>query len=338
MDGKEFKQMRKRKHLTQKALAEKLGISASVVSAIETGRRKIKQHEEEGLLQILCDDGQDDASQMLGYIIYTDGGCAFNPGGPGGIGIVIISRDTGEIQEISKGYTTTNNNRMEVRAAIEALKSVPEESQVELYSDSQYLVNTMNGVFRMKKNTDLWEELMALDRKRNVRYIWVRGHNGDRYNERCDDLATEGMYSPNKEPDTGFRGMPKKQEPMTSLFGTGGAMGVRIELPDISPERLNGYETKPSCRKAIRRFQASGKKFKDYKDLKTGGLDGWSSAKCRDLQRMAGNILWDALDVYFDERSKMACLRWYGRGLSMEDSVRKVLVDQEISANCTEKR
>lgn len=335
MDAKEVKRLRKRKQLTQKALAGMLGVSAGVISAIETGKRKIKQDEEECLLEIFCGCELDETPQAMGYIIYTDGGCACNPGGPGGIGIVIISRDTGEIQEISKGYLATSNNRMEVRAAIEALKSIPEQSQAELYSDSRYLVETMNGQFRMKKNSDLWEELMILDGKRDVRYIWVRGHNGDMYNERCDDLATEGMYSPNKEPDIGFRGMSKRQKTMTPYSDTGGAMGVRIALPDVSPERMTGYDVRPSCKKAMRRFQASGKKFKDYRDLKTGGLDGWSSAKRRDLQKMAGDILWAALDVYFDERGKLACLRWYGRGLSMEDSVRKVLVDQEISANCT---
>ena len=189
MDGKKLRQMRKRKQLTQKALAEKLGVSANVISRMETGRRRINPDEEKRLLQLFYNIDQEDVSQAMGYIIYTDGGCADNPGGPGGIGIVIISRDTGEIKEISKGFTASSNNRMEVRAAIEALKSVPEKSQVEMYSDSQYLVNTMNGLFRTKKNTDLWDELIALDVKRKVRYIWVRGHNGHPENERCDAMA-----------------------------------------------------------------------------------------------------------------------------------------------------
>ena len=76
------------------------------------------------------------------YIIYTDGGCAFNPSGPGAYGVVIISTDTGKITELSQGYSSTTNNRMEIMAVIASLDFVKEGS-VSLYSDSQYVLNTI---------------------------------------------------------------------------------------------------------------------------------------------------------------------------------------------------
>ena len=92
------------------------------------------------------------------YIVYTDGGCAVNPAGPGGIGVVIIDTDTGEITEISKGYNCTTNNRMEILAVITAMEFV-KKGTVSLYSDSEYVLNTLSGKFQKKKNHDLWERL-----------------------------------------------------------------------------------------------------------------------------------------------------------------------------------
>ena len=95
------------------------------------------------------------------FIIYTDGGCAINPSGPGAYGSVIISTDTGEITELSQGYSSTTNNRMEIMAVIAALEFVKKGS-VSLHSDSQYVLNTISGKFRQKKNLDLWEKFNSL--------------------------------------------------------------------------------------------------------------------------------------------------------------------------------
>lgn len=99
--------------------------------------------------------------RICDYILYTDGGCSNNPGGVGGIGVVAIDTETGECIEESRGYASTTNNRMEIRAALVALQMVSDGCSVLLHSDSQYLLNTIAGVWQKKKNRDLWKMLDA---------------------------------------------------------------------------------------------------------------------------------------------------------------------------------
>ena len=133
-------------------------------------------------------------------IIYTDGACSGNPG-PGGWGAILRYQQTEK--EISGGEANTTNNRMELSAAICALRLLKEPCRVTLYSDSQYLVNAMtkgwaekwrkNGWMRNKKdpalNPDLWQELLSLCATHAVEFIWVKGHAANPYNNRCDQLA-----------------------------------------------------------------------------------------------------------------------------------------------------
>jgi len=134
--------------------------------------------------------------------IYTDGACTGNPG-KGGFGAVLIYN--GNEKRISKGFRKTTNNRMELMAAIEALRLLKEECVVDLYSDSKYLTDAINrnwisswqknGWKKSDKkpvlNRDLWEELIALISVHTVEFIWVKGHDGNEYNEICDSLAVE---------------------------------------------------------------------------------------------------------------------------------------------------
>jgi cyclic pyranopterin phosphate synthase len=119
--------------------------------------------------------------------IYTDGACKGNPG-PGGWGTIV--RRNGEDTELSGHEDGTTNNRMEIMAAIKGLETVPEGSIVTLYSDSQYLVNTMIKGWKRRVNGDLWNSLDILVEQRDVNWQWVRGHAGHPENERADKLAT----------------------------------------------------------------------------------------------------------------------------------------------------
>jgi len=118
--------------------------------------------------------------------VYTDGACLGNPG-PGGWGAVIIEDDIST--ELSGKEADTTNNRMEVTAVIEALKKISKESEIIIYSDSTYVINTMVKNWKRNKNKDLWD---LLDRQmigRKVKWKWVKGHSGDPLNERADRLA-----------------------------------------------------------------------------------------------------------------------------------------------------
>ena len=137
------------------------------------------------------------------YTVYTDGSCLRNPDGPGGYAAVIISTQDGEIREITGGEPSTTNNRMELRAGIEALRALPPHSTVSFCTDSQYMKNGFtnywlrnwkrNGWKTAKgepvKNQDLWRALDEVLSLHTVRFRWVPGHTGNRWNERCDELA-----------------------------------------------------------------------------------------------------------------------------------------------------
>lgn len=133
--------------------------------------------------------------------IYTDGACRGNPG-HGGWGAILVFR--GKEKELFGGEAMTTNNRMELSAAIEALEALKEPCEVTLTSDSKYLTDAIqkgwarswqaNGWKKADRshalNTDLWERLLALLEIHKVEFVWVKGHDGHPYNERCDKLAT----------------------------------------------------------------------------------------------------------------------------------------------------
>lgn len=132
--------------------------------------------------------------------IYTDGACRGNPGRGGWGAILVYGRHE---REMSGGEALTTNNRMELLAAIESLSALKERCAVTLYSDSKYLVDAFNegwvdswrehGWRRGReelKNPDLWQRLYELSCLHEIKFVWVRGHNGHSYNERCDRLAT----------------------------------------------------------------------------------------------------------------------------------------------------
>jgi ribonuclease HI len=137
-------------------------------------------------------------------IIYTDGACSGNPG-PGGWGAVLKYQE--HVKEISGGEINTTNQRMELTAAIEALKLLKEPCSVHLHSDSAYLINAFkqqwlvkwrqNGWLTAQKkpveNRDLWLQLVELASRHQINWVKVKGHAGDSGNERCDLLARQAI-------------------------------------------------------------------------------------------------------------------------------------------------
>ncbi|UCH95197.1 MAG: ribonuclease HI [Candidatus Aminicenantes bacterium] len=149
-------------------------------------------------------------------IIYTDGGCIKNPG-TGGYGVVLLHE--GKRKELSAGFRRTTNNRMELMACIEGLKALKYPCSVNLYSDSQYVVNGikkgwakrwrrngwMRNLIEPAENIDLWKELLDLCDTHSVKFSWVKGHAGNRENERCDRLAKKAAANKkNLLQDTAF--------------------------------------------------------------------------------------------------------------------------------------
>lgn len=118
--------------------------------------------------------------------IYTDGSCLRNPG-PGGWAFLVVQEEKVGV-EFSGGEHQTTNNRMELQAVISALEFVKVDA-VDIYTDSQLVLNCAQGTWKRKANLDMWAKFDAVLNGRQIRWHWVRGHNGDVYNERVDRLA-----------------------------------------------------------------------------------------------------------------------------------------------------
>ena len=139
-------------------------------------------------------------SRLPEYFIYSDGACKGNPG-PGGYGTLVLTMkelDFTEVGRFARGYFDTTNNRMEIRGVIQVLKYFEEPVDIEIVSDSQYVISSITGGYAKKwleekdfskKNLDLWFELIDLVEFHNVTFTWVKGHNGDKWNELADTLA-----------------------------------------------------------------------------------------------------------------------------------------------------
>lgn len=157
----------------------------------------------------------DEARPLKQVTIYTDGACSGNPG-PGGYGVVLLYGE--KRREISAGFRRTTNNRMEIMAAIAGLETLRYPCAVTIYTDSQYLANSImlgwaarwraNGWRRNKTemavNPDLWDRLLDLCAKHEVRFAWVKGHAGHAENECCDRLSVAAAKGPDLRVDEGY--------------------------------------------------------------------------------------------------------------------------------------
>ena len=144
--------------------------------------------------------------------MYTDGSSRGNPG-PGGYGTILMAGS--HHKELSQGYRLTTNNRMELMAVIAGLQALKRDGmQITVYSDSQYIVKAIEqGWLKTwiatdfkggKKNKDLWTLYFRLAQKHKLRFVWVKGHADNPYNNRCDQLATAAADGKNLLPDQGY--------------------------------------------------------------------------------------------------------------------------------------
>jgi ribonuclease HI len=259
-------------------------------------------------------------SDLPRVTVYTDGGCRPNPG-PGGWGAVILEPGR-KPRELSGGEAATTNNRMELQAAIEALRSLPHPSRVEVVTDSQYLRRGItewvarwraNGWQTAGKepvsNQDLWRTLdLELDRHQ-VTWRWTRGHSGDRHNERADRLAAAAIPRPP---------LPLEDEAAVHLFaaaaqsGRAGAGGWGVVMRYRDRERaLSGREPGGSANRmhlaaAVEGLEALRRPSRvhlytvsDYlHDGATTWLPGWKARgfRTRDEKAVSHRDLWLRLD------------------------------------------
>lgn len=144
-------------------------------------------------------------------VIYTDGAASGNPG-PGGYGVVM--KYGGHRKELSGGFRQTTNNRMELLAVIVALEQLKYDgSRATIYSDSRYVCEAVNKKwlfnwerkgFKKKKNPDLWRRFLPLFRKHRLDLVWIKGHDNNPENERCDYLAVEASKRDDLPVDEGY--------------------------------------------------------------------------------------------------------------------------------------
>ena len=143
--------------------------------------------------------------------LYTDGACSGNPG-PGGYGAILRC---GSYEKVfSAGYATTTNNRMELLAVITGLEAIRwTRADVTVWSDSSYVVDAVEKGwvfsweqknFAKKANADLWQRFLAVYRQHEVKFVWIRGHNGHPENERCDRLAVAASQGKDLLVDVGY--------------------------------------------------------------------------------------------------------------------------------------
>jgi ribonuclease HI len=152
--------------------------------------------------------------------IYTDGAAKGNPGN-GGYGVVMMSGK--HRKELSEGFRMTTNNRMELLSVIVALETIKSPADVAVFSDSKYVVDSVEKGwvfgwqkkgFKGKKNIDLWKRFLLIYPKHQVKFNWVKGHAGNVFNERCDELAVQAAEGSDLMVDEGY----EKTRDNTSLF------------------------------------------------------------------------------------------------------------------------
>lgn len=215
--------------------------------------------------------------ELKNVIVYTDGGCIGNPG-PGGYGTVLLYGE--KRRELSGGFRRTTNNRMEIMAAISGLEVLRYRCSVIVYTDSQYLANSImlgwalkwraKGWMRKDKpvpNADLWIRLLDLCGLHQVQFEWVKGHAGNTENERCDRLSVNASKGKDLPIDVGyenpFLSSPKVESsrPVDGLF-----LEIRCEEEESSSEI--DFDSSPAISTPTQILSAASIKLLEAEDKK----------------------------------------------------------------------
>lgn len=141
------------------------------------------------MVRNLVDNNKPDCQK---FTAYSDGSCDnLNPQKPGGAAYIIFDSNGQEVKKTSKGFMHTTNNRMELLAILSIVNSLPHNSSVTIYSDSQYSINVLSGRWQASENLDQINKYRNLCFSKNIKvdFVWIRGHNGNEYNELCDKMA-----------------------------------------------------------------------------------------------------------------------------------------------------
>lgn len=222
------------------------------------------------------------------YEIYTDGSCIGNPGQGGWAGLII---DDQKIEtEISGFDLNTTNNRMELLAVIKSIEKIEDGSAINLYSDSQYVINSITKNWKKEKNVDLWNELEKVLVNKSVQWFWVRGHSDNEFNNRVDRLARNTSKQIPKEDQDFF---------LTHLDNEG-----KIQMVDIDSKASTKRE---AMAEALVQFQPKTleivmegglKKGDVFTVAKIAGITG--SKKTSDLIPLCHKINLSHVDINFD--------------------------------------
>lgn len=278
------------------------------------------------------------SDKQTDYIIYTDGGCDFNPGGIGAYAAIITNTHTQDSFEVVGAQEPTTNNRMEMMAVIEALERLPDTASATIYSDSQYFINTATGKWHGDKNPDLWERYWRTAKTHKLSFVWVRGHNGNQMNERCDQLCTQAMQSMLPVRDEGYiQSLNKRPSRQAQQAPKKGAMGMPIDIPEFYEPTadITIDSSMPYANAVATLNNKKAPSFKDYARLKVGGKDKWTTTKESTLIELFGQEVYDTVleNLKQNKTAAVSALRWMARGLTIEHAIRKAMVDNEINEN-----
>ena len=254
------------------------------------------------------------------YELYTDGSCSPNPGTGGYAGVIL--KDKKKVAEYSGGSDYATNNVMELTAILEGLKKIPEGESVTILSDSQYALSQISGEWKTRENRELVDEIKEDLKKVSPSFQKVKAHEKEEWNLYADSLALNEV----------------RQRMQQKHVKEEGALGTFIpeEYRDVfTVSRMASGVNKP-CKRAILQFKYEIKNpsFRDYKNLKTYGPDVFSKYSGNDLWRIVGNEdVKKLLVTTLPKKQAEYAARWFLRGLSAYDSLRKGLVDLEIEEN-----